>query len=78
MPVDKLADALALTEIGPGRYSAENDIRGERGVVFGGQLIAQLIVAGATADPDKTVKDLLGDAAVTGFVRFKLGESGEA
>lgn len=56
MPVDKLADALALTEIGPGRYSAENDIRGERGVVFGGQLIAQLIVAGATADPDKTVK----------------------
>ncbi len=29
-------------------------------------------------DPDKTVKELLGDAEVTGFVRFKLGETAEA
>jgi elongation factor Ts len=29
-------------------------------------------------DPDKAVKDLLGDVAVTGFERFKLGETGEA
>ena len=29
-------------------------------------------------DPDKTVSDLLDGASVTGFVRFKLGETGEA
>ncbi|MBW2271103.1 MAG: elongation factor Ts [Deltaproteobacteria bacterium] len=29
-------------------------------------------------DPDKAVKDLLGDVSVTGFERFKLGETGEA
>ena len=29
-------------------------------------------------DPDKAVKDLLGDVGVTGFERFKLGELGEA
>jgi elongation factor Ts len=29
-------------------------------------------------DPDKAVKDLLGDVGVTGFERFKLGETGEA
>jgi len=26
-------------------------------------------------DPDRTVRDLLGDVAVSGFVRFKLGEA---
>lgn len=29
-------------------------------------------------DPDKTVKELLDGASVAGFVRFKLGETGEA
>jgi elongation factor Ts len=29
-------------------------------------------------DPDKAVKDLLGDVGVLGFERFKLGETGEA
>jgi acyl-CoA thioesterase-2 len=56
MPVETLVEALSLTPTGPGSFRAENDIRGERGVVFGGQLIAQLLVAGATADPSKSVK----------------------
>ena len=56
MPVSTLVEALNLTETAPGVFSAANDERGERGVVFGGQLIAQLLVAGATVDPSKAVK----------------------
>jgi acyl-CoA thioesterase-2 len=56
MSVPSLVEALELTEEAPNTYRAQNDERGERGVVFGGQLIAQLIVAGATADPGKRVK----------------------
>lgn len=56
MPVADLVDALRLEQTGPGTFSADNYVMGERGVVFGGQLIAQLIVAGATVDTDKRVK----------------------
>ncbi len=56
MAVDTLVEALQLEEIDAGVFKAQNDVRGERGVVFGGQLIAQLLVAGATADPSKSVK----------------------
>lgn len=56
MPVSDLADALRLEQTGPNTYRADNFEMGERGVVFGGQLIAQLIAAGATVDPTKTVK----------------------
>jgi acyl-CoA thioesterase-2 len=56
MTVSTVADALHLEPTGPHTFRAENCEIGERGIVFGGQLIAQLIVAGATVDPAKTVK----------------------
>jgi len=56
MPVAELVRTLELEEIGPHTYRAQNYELGERGVVFGGQLLAQLIAAGATVDPTKMVK----------------------
>jgi len=56
MTVKTLVEALRLEETAPGRYRADNVEFGERGVVFGGQLIGQLLVAGATVDPSKRVK----------------------
>ena len=56
MPVSDLADALRLEQTGPTTYRADNYEMGERGVVFGGQLIGQLIAAGALVDESKTVK----------------------
>lgn len=56
MPVSDLVDALRLEQTGPNTYRAPNYEMGERGVVFGGQLIAQLIAAGATVDETKRVK----------------------
>jgi acyl-CoA thioesterase-2 len=56
MPVADLVEALQLEETGPNTFRAQNYELGERGVVFGGQLIAQLIAAGATVDPTKLVK----------------------
>jgi acyl-CoA thioesterase len=56
MPVADLVGALELEEVGANSYRAKNYELGERGVVFGGQLIAQLIVAGSKADPTKSVK----------------------
>lgn len=56
MPVSELARTMDLEELGPNSYRAQNYELGERGVVFGGQLIAQLIAAGATVDPAKMVK----------------------
>lgn len=56
MPVENLVDALKIEKTGDLRYRAQNHEMGERGVVFGGQLIAQLIVAGSLADPTKSVK----------------------
>jgi len=56
MTVPNLVSALTLEQIGPNSYAAQNYEVGERGVVFGGQLIAQLVVAGATVDTTKMVK----------------------
>lgn len=56
MPVADLAATMQLEEIAPLTYRAPNYELGERGVVFGGQLIAQLLVAGSMADPTKMVK----------------------
>jgi acyl-CoA thioesterase-2 len=56
MPVSDLVDALRLEQTGSQTYTAQNYEMGERGVVFGGQLIAQLIAAGATVDETKRVK----------------------
>lgn len=56
MPVSDLADAMRLEQTGDHTYRAENYELNERGVVFGGQLIAQLLAAGATVDETKRVK----------------------
>ena len=56
MTVPDLVAALELEEIASNTYRAPNYEVGERGVVFGGQLIAQLIAVGAKADPAKMVK----------------------
>jgi acyl-CoA thioesterase II len=55
-----LVDNLRLEEVGPHRYLAHNDGVSERGVVFGGQLLAQLSVAAAKADESKTIKSTQG------------------
>jgi acyl-CoA thioesterase len=55
-----LADLLAvidLDEAGAGRFTAGSLDEGH-GVVFGGQLLAQALVAAAAAMPDKQVKSL--------------------
>ena len=60
MRMGDLGDLLAvldLTPVGPGRYSARSLDEGH-GVVFGGQLLAQTVVAAAAAMPDKEVKSL--------------------
>ena len=59
MPFDQsgLLACLDLTETEPGRFEGQNlDIGYHR--VFGGQILAQVLVAAATASPDKSVKSL--------------------
>jgi acyl-CoA thioesterase len=51
-----LVEVLDLEVVGEGRFRAQNFSEGPGGVVFGGQLLAQAIVAGASIDPSKEVK----------------------
>jgi acyl-CoA thioesterase len=53
-----LLAALDLELVGEGRYRARNFDTGYGGVVYGGQLLAQAIVAASTIDPDKVLKSL--------------------
>ena len=46
------------SRLGEGRFRAQNFSAGPGGVVFGGQLLAQTIVAGATVDPTKDVRSV--------------------
>src|SRR5437870_3507879 len=55
--IDDFVGALTLEPVGPERYRAQNAYPGH-GVVFGGQLLAQSIVAGLVGHEDKTVKTL--------------------
>ena len=55
LTIDGLLRALELEPTGEGRYRAENAETGHA-VVFGGQLLAQSVVAGLTHAPDKRVK----------------------
>jgi acyl-CoA thioesterase len=57
LSLEALVDSLRLTESGPDRYTASNAFNGH-GVVFGGQLLAQSIVAGALGHEGKAVKTL--------------------
>ncbi|HEX4244180.1 MAG TPA: acyl-CoA thioesterase domain-containing protein [Acidimicrobiales bacterium] len=52
--VADLASALDFEQVEPGRCRFSNVGLGERGVVFGGQLLAQMAVAAATADSSGT------------------------
>ncbi|HET6950852.1 MAG TPA: acyl-CoA thioesterase domain-containing protein [Acidimicrobiales bacterium] len=53
--IEALLDALTLERTGPDRYRAPNAATGH-GVVFGGQLLAQSIVAGLAGHGGKSVK----------------------
>ncbi|HEX3566442.1 MAG TPA: acyl-CoA thioesterase domain-containing protein [Acidimicrobiales bacterium] len=57
-----LASALEFEQADEGRCRFSNAGTGERGVVFGGQLLAQMMVAAATVDPagTKSVKSAHG------------------
>ena len=52
------SEVLELEPVGEGRFRAQNFSEGPGGVVFGGQLLAQSIVAGGTIDPTKEVKSI--------------------
>ncbi len=54
--LSELLEVLELEPAGEGRFRARNFAAGPGGVIFGGQLLAQSIVAGATIDPGKDVK----------------------
>ena len=51
-----LRDVLELEQVGEGLYRGQNFTAGLGGVVFGGQLLAQTIVAAGLSDPSKNVK----------------------
>jgi acyl-CoA thioesterase-2 len=54
-----LLKALDLEPAGEGRFRASNfDTGFGGGVVFGGQILAQTIVAGSTVDPGKEIKSV--------------------
>jgi len=54
----RLLAVLDLEPAGPGRFVAQNFAEAAGNVVFGGQLLAQTIVAASTADPDKPLKSV--------------------
>jgi acyl-CoA thioesterase len=56
--LSELLEVLDLEPVGEGRFRAQNFSEGPGGVVFGGQLLAQAIVAGASIDPTKEVKSI--------------------
>lgn len=56
--LDALLAALDLHQVGEGRYTAGNFDTGRGGVVFGGQLLGQTVLAGATVDPSKVVQSV--------------------
>lgn len=56
--LDELVKVLDLETVAEGRFRGQNFVSGLGGVVFGGQLLAQSIVAAATVDPTKEVKSI--------------------
>ncbi len=54
----QLLEVLNLEMNEPGRFRAQNFAEGPGNVVFGGQLLAQTIVAASTVDPDKVLKSV--------------------
>ena len=56
--LSSLMDALDLAQVGDGRFRATNATVNGAAVVFGGQLLAQSLVAGASVDPAKSVRSV--------------------
>ena len=56
VPLHALLDVLDLDPVGEGRFTARNVDTGRGGVVFGGQILAQTVMA--TADPSKVVQSV--------------------
>jgi acyl-CoA thioesterase-2 len=56
--VAELIGVLSLELVTEGAFKAQNFTSGPGGVVFGGQLLAQSIVAASTIDPGKEVKSI--------------------
>jgi acyl-CoA thioesterase II len=56
--VEDLVGALALEPTGPDQYRAQHVVANGYGVVFGGQLLAQSLVAAASGHEGKRVKTL--------------------
>jgi acyl-CoA thioesterase II len=56
--LDELLAVFTLVPTGEGTWTGASLPFGEGSVVFGGQLLAQSILAGATADPAKEVKSI--------------------
>ena len=54
----QLVSVLDLEPVGEGSFRAQNFVSGQGGVVFGGQLLAQSIVAASTVDPSKEIKSI--------------------
>src|ERR1700723_2300149 len=54
----RLLAVLNLENTGSGSFRAENFTEGAGTVVFGGQLLAQTIVAASSIDPDKVLKSV--------------------
>ena len=55
--VDAFLEALSLEEVGTDRYRASN-LRSDHDVVFGGQLLAQSVMAGLAGQEGKSVKTI--------------------
>src|ERR1700693_615981 len=56
-PMDAFLDALSLEPVGTDRYRATN-LASDHGVVFGGQLLAQSVMAGLAGQEGKAVKTI--------------------
>jgi acyl-CoA thioesterase-2 len=56
--LSRLVEVLELDPTGPGAFRAQNFAEGAGSVVFGGQILAQTIVAASTVDPSKVLKSV--------------------
>ena len=70
--LSELLNVLELEPNGDGRYLARNFGEGPGLVIFGGQLLAQALVAGAKADESKEVKSLHTVFARSGAIEQPL------
>ena len=56
--VSSFLEALSLEQVGEGQYLGRNFVSHPGAPIFGGQILAQAVVAGATVAPDKLVKTI--------------------